>query len=141
MKIKNILVGTAVVGFGVALVSCELEKYDDYSVQITESAMESGSGTSLSTSTLSSTGVLSGESCDLTITPQYLASGATDWADCATTTTTTATPFGAGTSSITTEDVDCSADVGDTGRFAVAYANCDAGTSAFTQNTSEFTFS
>ncbi len=35
MKIKSILIGTAVAGSVLALISCELGKYDKYSAQIT----------------------------------------------------------------------------------------------------------
>ena len=139
MKTRNIILGATATVLGLALISCNLDKYDDYSIQITNASLTSGSGTLLSTSTLSATGVVSGESCDLTITPQ-LASGST-WIDCTVVTNTTGTSFGAGTSGVNTSNVDCPAASGDAGRFAVAYSNCSAGTSDFTSNTSEFIFS
>ena len=141
MKIKNILIGTAVAGSVLALISCELDTYEDYSVQITETSLASGSGTLLSTSTLSDTGVVSGENCDLAIIPQF-ASGST-WTDCTALTTTTGTPFGAGTSDISASAITGCTGLtsGSSGRFNVDYSNCDKGTSDFTKPTSEFTFS
>ena len=140
MKIKNILIGTAVAGLGIALISCDLEKYENYSLQITETTIASGSSAFLSTSTLSETGVVSGESCDLTITPQF-ASGST-WINCTGTTTNPGTNFGSGTSGITTNAITGCAGLtsGSSGRFNVEYSQCDAGTSGFTKPTSEFTF-
>jgi hypothetical protein len=134
-KIKSILIGTAVAGS-----SCELEKYDKYSAQITpNTTLSEGETAPLSTSTLSETGVTSGENCDLTITPQ-LASGST-WIDC-THVTASATPFGAGTTSVTAVVSGCPAAVTlpTVGHFNVEYGNCDKGTSSFTKPTSEFTF-
>lgn len=139
MKTKNIVLGTVALGLGLTIISCDTYKYDKYSLQITTTSVTSGSGTSLSTSTLSETGVNSGENCDLNITPQF-ASGST-WEDCSVI-ATMGTPFGAGTSSVATAAITCTGLTGgNAGRFAVAYSGCDAGTSDFTKNTSNFTFS